>query len=382
MKKSSVIIMLLALLMLAASCAPAAQAPAAPVAPDAPDSPSIESPTAPTEPPSAPVAPTDGGSATSDGAFPAGDWVIALSNSFYGNTWRKQMVDLFEEAAQNAKDAGYIKDYVVQNGDGTVNAQIAQINSFILQGVDAICIIAQSPTALHSVIQQALDAGIVVVAFDSLVDNDGVYKMASNWDELGTVCTSYVMDRIGGKGNVIVIRGVSGTSSDAELYAAQMKILDQYPEVNVLAEVIGEYSNTLIQEGLLNILPSLPEIDAVITHCGGDTGIINAFQQTGRELPVMTCATSAEIIKWWIDAKAEFGYESMGECTSPACAAQSLWIALNVLNGVDVPYHMWLPFVYIQQDEVDNFADMQPGTMVAIYPTPQFVYDEIIVPAR
>jgi len=40
--------------------------------------------------------------------------VIGLSNSFYGNNWRKQMVDSFTEAAEDAKANGYIKDYQIQ----------------------------------------------------------------------------------------------------------------------------------------------------------------------------------------------------------------------------------------------------------------------------
>lgn len=43
-------------------------------------------------------------------------WVIALSNSYYGNTWRRQMVDAFKEAAEQAKKDGRIADYIVENG--------------------------------------------------------------------------------------------------------------------------------------------------------------------------------------------------------------------------------------------------------------------------
>lgn len=116
-------------------------------------------------------------STAGDSVLKKGDYVIGLSNSYFGNTWRKQMVDAFTNAAEAAKEAGYISDYEIQNGDNTVNSQIAQINSFILDGVDAICICAASPTALNSTIQKALDAGITVVAFDSIVDLDGVYTM-------------------------------------------------------------------------------------------------------------------------------------------------------------------------------------------------------------
>ena len=46
-----------------------------------------------------------------------GEWVIALSNAYFGNTWRHQMVEAFEEAANEAKGAGMISDFVVMNGD-------------------------------------------------------------------------------------------------------------------------------------------------------------------------------------------------------------------------------------------------------------------------
>ena len=54
------------------------------------------------------------------------------------------MVQTFNAAAEEAKAKGYIKDYVVVNGDGTQNQQIAQMNSLILKGVDAICMNAAS----------------------------------------------------------------------------------------------------------------------------------------------------------------------------------------------------------------------------------------------
>ena len=106
-----------------------------------------------------------------------GDWVIGLSNSYYGNTWRKQSVAVFEEAAQSAIDAGYMSAYEVQNGDNTVNAQLAQMNTYILEGVDAICINAVSTTALNSVIKKASDAGIYNVVYDSLVDSEYAWKL-------------------------------------------------------------------------------------------------------------------------------------------------------------------------------------------------------------
>lgn len=318
-----------------------------------------------------------------DEGIPKGKWVIGLSNSYYGNTWRKQMVDSFTQAATNAKDAGYIADFMVQNGDGTVNAQIAQINSFILSGVDAIAICAASPTALNNVIQRAIKAGITVVAFDSIVDIDGAYTMDYDWVDMGEKKTEYVMDRLGGKGNVVVVRGVSGAAPDLGIYKGIMNVLDKYPNVEKVAEVIGEASATVSQEAMLKVLPSLPKVDAVITHCGSDSiGVVNAFEQSGRDVPIVIGDNTAEFMKWWLDNKKAKGYETLSVNSTPSCGAAAFWTALNVLNKTDVPHEMMLGFIYIDQNQADEYNNLQPGTIVSPYFTNQYVMETIIEPAR
>ncbi len=111
--------------------------------------------------------------------------VIALSNSFYGNSWRKQMVDTMQEAAKDAKAKGLISDFVVANGDGTENTQIQQMSSLILQKVDAIVINAASLTGLNGVIAKAHQKGIKVIAFDSIVSSPFAYKIEYDNRELG-----------------------------------------------------------------------------------------------------------------------------------------------------------------------------------------------------
>lgn len=315
--------------------------------------------------------------------LPKGKWVIGLSNSYYGNTWRKQMVDSFTEAATEAKKNGYIKDFIVQNGDGTVNAQIAQINSFILKGVDAICINAASPTALNNAIKKALDAGIVVIAFDSIVDINGAYTMDYDWIKTNEMKTQYIADRLGNKGNVIVLRGVSGSAPDAGMYEGTMNIINKYDGLVKVAEVLGEASATKAQEAILKILPSLPEVDAVVTQGGGEAiGVVQAFEQSGRKMPIVIGDNTAEFIRWWSAAKAKDGYATISSAAPPSCSSAALWTAINILNGMKVPQNMMLAFSVVDQDTVDQYKDIPAGTMVAPTFTNEFVVKNILEPAR
>lgn len=311
-------------------------------------------------------------------ALAAGDYVIGLSNSFYGNTWRKQMVESFTQAAEEAKAAGYIKDYEIQNGDHTVNTQIAQINSFILSGVDAICVNAASSTALNDVIKQAMDQGIKIVAFDSVIDLDGAYTMDYDWVDMGERKTQFVMDQIGGKGNVVIVRGVSGAAPDEGIYTGIRNVLDTYPDVKIAAEVIGEADATVTQEALLNILSSLPTIDAVITHCGADSmGAVNAFESMGLDVPLIIGDNTAEFMTWW-NAKAADGYVTMSVNSTPSCGSGALWVAVALLNGVEVPQNMFLPFIYISQDQIGDYANLEAGTIASPYMSYDYVVENIL----
>ena len=57
--------------------------------------------------------------------------VIALSNSFNGNPWRRQLVGAFTEQAEVAKVESLISDYVVLNGDGSVAQQNGHLTELI-----------------------------------------------------------------------------------------------------------------------------------------------------------------------------------------------------------------------------------------------------------
>ena len=112
----------------------------------------------------APALAADSGVAKGD-ASKAG---IVLSNSYAGNTWRQQMLKTWDAASKQALDQHIIAKAGVVNSNNSAPQQASQIENMILQGWQAIVVDAASPTALNGVIQEACDAKITVVVFDSL----------------------------------------------------------------------------------------------------------------------------------------------------------------------------------------------------------------------
>lgn len=297
--------------------------------------------------------------------------VIALSNSFYGNTWRRQMVEAFEEQAQQAKDEGLIEDFVILNGDGSVAQQNSQLAELILRGVDAIAINAASETALNSIVERACGAGVKVIAFDSLVTADCAWTLGFDFADYKTTQTEATLELIGDAGNVIVVRGVAGSGPDEQIYAAQKAVLDQHPEVEVVAEVQGQATASVAQQAIAGVLPSLPQVDAVLAQGGSDDyGIARAFEQFGGpyadKMPVIEGGGSSDFIIWWNDLNQAEGYETTSMNTTPGIGGAAFWLAYEITQGAEPPMQMIMPVAVVDPANLSEVAaELEPGLIIS-----------------
>jgi ribose transport system substrate-binding protein len=309
--------------------------------------------------------------------------VIGLANGYYGNTWRHQMVESFETAAKQAKAEGLIRGYMVLNGDGTVAQQNSQMAELILKHVDAIVINAVSESAVNGMIQRACHAGILVISFDSIASAPCAYQLSTNFVAFMKTETQQVMKLIGGKGNIIVVRGAVGSAPDHDMYEGQQLILKNYPDVKTVATVYGQVSASAAQSAIANVLPSLPHVDAVLGQGGGDDiGIVQAFQQFGGpyadKMPVIGGGGGSNFISWWAQQKAKSGYQTISLSPTPGVGGAVLWLALAVLKGAKVPHAMIMPPAVVTQDNVDQYKDLPPGTIVSPVYTADWVQQNLV----
>ena len=108
-------------------------------------------------------------------------YTAVLVNNFMGNSWRA----LMERSAQLLIDQpplkGRISDLRIINTDNTAAAQNAVISNLILEKPDILLLEAASTTASNQVIQQACDAGIVVITYDQLAEAPCAWKLAPDF---------------------------------------------------------------------------------------------------------------------------------------------------------------------------------------------------------
>lgn len=290
---------------------------------------------------------------------------VAFSNSFAENSFRQGTIDAFEKAATQAKAAGLLADFTIVSANGDPAQQAEQIQQMISEGYEAILINPASPTALNQVIKSACSAGIVVVVFDSQVTEPCVYTVTYVWANYGAVQGNYVGGRLNGQGNVLEVRGAKGSTSDTDISAATKAALSRFPDVKVVASVYAKWTQTIAQQEVAAILPSLPRIDAVVTQGGDGYGVALAFAATNRPMPVIIMGNRYDELKWWQEQRLKHNYHTISASATPGISALAMWTAQQILAGKEVPKFVEAPLLVIEEKNLATWLAVTPEGGVA-----------------
>jgi len=151
----------------------------------------------------------------------------------------KVAVPFFDDCNAGAKEAaealGVNYQWVVpQNTQGSTQVKIME--DLIARHVDGIAISVNEPKSVEGVIQQAVDAGIKVLTFDSDSANSArsMYIGTIN-EQAGVTMGQSMADALGGKGKVAIVTGQLGASNLNERIDGVKKALADYPDIEIVA---------------------------------------------------------------------------------------------------------------------------------------------------
>lgn len=210
---------------------------------------------------------------------------IGYSDSFSANSWRSDALARLEEDIAHLKDEGVVGDFVAANSDLDNNLQIQQITSMIDRGVDAIIAIPGSPTAFDGVIKQAYDAGIPFITLASHVDSPYAINIDSNYFLTGVKVAAGLATLIDESGSVVVVDGINGSPASGALHDGYVAAFENCPDITVAGLVEGQWSEAVTKTAMLQYLATNPAaIDGFVNGGGESIGIIEALQQSGRDL--------------------------------------------------------------------------------------------------
>lgn len=234
---------------------------------------------------SVPAGPYSGSPAAHATTAHAKKFTIALANSYIGNKWRIEMENVFKAACAMPPYKNQV-NCLVYNSGNDVSRQSQQMSNLISKGVDAILIDAASPTGLNGIIGQACARGILVVSYDNLVTAPCAVLVNVDQKVFGRKLAQYLATMLHGKGNVIMVTGVAGTTADTDRNTGADSVWKNYPGIKVVNRYTGMWDSSVAQRNSASLLPSLPKKVDGIWCQGGTDGVLKAFIAAGRKLPI------------------------------------------------------------------------------------------------
>lgn len=283
---------------------------------------------------------------------------IALSNSFIGNKWRIEMENDFKSACASPPWKDQI-DCSVYNAGNDVSKQTQQISNMIAQRVDAIVLNAASPTGLNGIVKQACARGILVVSFDAVVTEPCALKVNTDQVKFGQQLAQWVVDKLQGKGNVIMVTGVPGTSVNNDRNKGAEEVWSKNPGIKVVARYSGMWDSSTAQRNTAAQLPSLPKVDGIWAQ-GGTDGVLKAFLDAKRTPLPPTAGEAENGFRKFMMPQGYLGQkvEGLSIGQPPYLVLVALELARQVLQKKHSKTDVTIPFPVVTN------ATIQPGVNV------------------
>ncbi|MDX8445172.1 sugar ABC transporter substrate-binding protein [Mesorhizobium captivum] len=287
-----------------------------------------------------------------------GPYRIALANGYIANTWRIQMIQTAKAYAAQPDVAKKLKEFKVVSTGEDVPAQISAINNFIDSGFDAIVVNAQNPTAFGPVIKRAKEAGVILVAFDNILDTKDAINVNVDQKGLGELWGKWLVSHVPNGGKVLEVRGVAGTSVDTDRHNGIHEVLDGSGKKWEVTEVVGKWDDGVAQKATADAIATSGPFDG-ITGQGGDTGIVQAMIDAKHPFVPFGGETENGFRKYCA-AHAGDGLKCSSAGTGPAQVAVAIKTAIAALEGNVVPQSVKLPLAIVEDPNFKAGQDFFP----------------------
>jgi ribose transport system substrate-binding protein len=243
-------------------------------------------------------------------------------------------------------------------------------------GANAIILYPLSPTALNRAIRAACQKGVVVMAYDSTVTEPCAYNVTSLSARYGSNIAQWIVNQLGGKGEVVINHGVAGTANTVINDELAMKVFKQYPGIKIVSEFYGNWNDATSQQEMAKALAAHPNVDAVWT-VDGTYGTLQAVMQNRPNRLVVIAGQSNNGFRLQIADKAlqAKGLKGLSTSSGPSIGGYAFKLMMEIvtkqktLTGHTVEFPLpWVPAAEVKLgtgDKLENGCNTFPAGKVS-----------------
>lgn len=214
-----------------------------------------------------------------------GATMLSMQNEF--------IVNVSDEMEAKAKALGV--ELITVDAERSALKQVEQVESFIAQGVDAIIMNPCEVEASSPAIKLAMDAKIPIINVNSETSAKPTAFVGSDDTESARIAMKYLAEKLGGKGNVLIMHGFMGQAAQLKRDNGAKEILKANPGMKLLAEQTGEWDRAKAMSLMENWIQSYGlKINAVFAHNDEmGMGAVKALEAAGLKDKVIVISVDA-----------------------------------------------------------------------------------------
>ncbi|MFD1845012.1 substrate-binding domain-containing protein [Arthrobacter flavus] len=296
---------------------------------------------------------TDTAEYAADGAQKA-----CFANASISNPWRQTGWITMNEQLKALQDSGVISEMETRDAQDDDNTQIADIDYFIAEGnCDAFIISPNSTAAMTPAVERACETGKPVVVFDRGVETDCAVTFIHPiggfaW---GIDTAEFLSERLEEGDKVVALRILPGVDVLEQRWAAAERIFEENG-----IEAVDYFTGadpTEIKDILADELAT-GDVQGIWMDAGdGAVAAIEAFEDAGADLPVMTGEDEMSFLRKW----EETGIDALAPVYSNFQWRTPLLALEQIFAGEEVPAEWILPQTPITEEERGEFLTANEG---------------------
>lgn len=279
-------------------------------------------------------------------------WTIGVSNYSLGNSWRVQMIEELKVAA--AKDSR-IAELIITNSDGNAAKQLSDIEDLRSRDVAGLIIAPLSSDGAAPAVDEAIADKVPVVIFNNEIATDKFTSIV--WiDEFkfGWIGGNWLKEKLGDKGNIVVLEGIAGTSTSDLRTRGALDALGT--NIKVLARQPAGWAYDKGKTVMEDFISAYPQIDGVYSQGGAmSQAAVDALTAANKPLVPITGEGYNGFLKTWANKKGE-GFSSVGPDEPTWQSVRALELLTACLAGESVKKWEELPLPIITDENVGDYA--------------------------
>lgn len=274
--------------------------------------------------------------------------VIGMASNSFADKWQTYLND-----AVQAKCDELGVEVVFSDGKADPATQLANVENFIVQGVDAILIVMVDPSGPTPFINAAKEAGIPLIAVNRKFDGAEVF-VGSDDINAGKMQMEFVAEALGNTGNIAILEGASGQNSAVKRTEGNVMVADTFDGIQIIRQDTGKWDRAKGMEIAENWLQSGDQIDAILANNDEMAiGAIRALEAIGKTDDVIVAGVDGTI-----DALeyVKAGTLAMTVFQSPfGQGGTGVESALKLIAGESVASYVDVPFEKVTPENVDKY---------------------------